>query len=293
MITPAELPINHRGAVYHLDLRTEEIADVIITVGDPARVSQVSRFFDKIEVQRSHREFVTHTGYLDSKRLTVLSTGIGMPNIDIVMNELDALANIDLSARTVNANKKKLTIIRLGTTGGLTEDSLPGDIVISRYAIGFDSLIDYYQYEPTQALQVIKEELSQHLNGESGPFYISESCPKLAEQFNFLGHTGITATCGGFYGPQGRQLRLPLRYPNLISQLGKFRANNYSIINLEMETAAIYALGNMLGHRCLSLSVVLANRIHGSFVADVKSCLDSFITKSLANIINILEPSEA
>ncbi|MFO2502677.1 nucleoside phosphorylase [Legionella pneumophila serogroup 1] len=293
MITPAELPINHRGAVYHLDLRTEEIADLIITVGDPGRVSLVSQHFDKIEVQRSHREFVTHTGYLGTNRITVLSTGIGMPNIDIVMNELDALANIDLSTRTVNTNKKSLTIIRLGTTGGVTASCLPGDIAISRYAIGFDSLIDYYQYQPMGVLETIRDELSNYLKGESGPFYISESCPHLAEQFSALGHTGITATCGGFYGPQGRQLRMPLHYPNLISQLGKFCTQNYSVINLEMETAAIYALGSMLGHKCLSLSVVINNRIHGSFVTDVKSCLYSLITKSLANIKNILEPYEA
>ncbi|WP_277619242.1 hypothetical protein [Legionella norrlandica] len=170
MITPAELPINHRGAVYHLDLRPEEMADIIITVGDPGRVSQVSQFFDKVELQRSHREFITHTGYLGSKRITVISTGIGMPNIDIVMNELDALANIDLSSRVVKVNKKKLTIIRMGTTGGLTENCLPGDIAISRYAIGFDSLLDYYQYQPSHTLQVIKEKLIKHLDGGSGHF---------------------------------------------------------------------------------------------------------------------------
>jgi uridine phosphorylase len=287
MISPAELPINQRGAVYHLDLRPEEIADIIITVGDPGRVSQVSQHFDSIEVIRSHREFITHTGLLGNKRLTVLSTGIGIPNIDIVMNELDALANINLSTRQVLPNKKQLSIIRLGTTGGLISDCKPGDIVISRYAIGFDSLLEYYQYTPKKALEEFKNQLKNHLQGGSGPFYFVESSPELLQEFSSLGQVGITATCGGFYGPQGRHVRLPLRHPNFISQLSTFQIQSYYVINLEMETAAIYALGEMLGHRCLSLSVVLANRQEGSFVSDVKTCLESLISKSLSKIKNI------
>lgn len=291
MITPAELPINHRGAVYHLDLRPEELADTVITVGDPGRVSQVSQFFDAIEIKRSHREFVTHTGYLGTQRVTVVSTGIGMPNIDIVMNELDALVNIDLNTRMIKKNKKKLTIIRLGTTGGLSEACSPGDVVISRFALGFDTLINYYQYNPSQDLQTMAVELNNYLGGHNGPFYISESCPQLANQFSSLGQLGITATCGGFYGPQGRQLRVPLRYPDFVDKLSHFVSNNYPVINLEMETAALYALGSLLGHRCLSLSVVLANRAKGSFTVDIKACLDLLINKSLLIIKDLQEVS--
>ncbi|KTD82285.1 nucleoside phosphorylase [Legionella waltersii] len=287
MISPAELPINPRGAVYHLDLRPEEIADIIITVGDPGRVSQVSQYFDSIEIVRSHREFITHTGRMGNKRLTVLSTGIGIPNIDIVMNELDALANVNLNTRQILPNKKQLSIIRLGTTGGLITDCKPGDIVISRYAIGFDGLLDYYQYTAKPALNEFKNQLKRHLQGGSGPFYFVESSPDLIQEFSSLGQVGITATCGGFYGPQGRHVRLPLRYPEFIAQLATFRIHDYSVVNLEMETAAIYALGEMLGHRCLSLSVVLANRQQGTFVSDVTSCLETLISKSLDKIKHI------
>lgn len=287
MITQAELPINKRGAVYHLNLLPQELADTVITVGAPERVSQVSDFFDKIEVKRSHREFNCHTGYLGSQRISVISTGIGMPNIDIVMNELDALVNIDLNTKIINQNKKKLTIIRLGTAGGITENCSPGDIVISRYAIGFDTLVHYYQYSPSKQLKIMENELTDHLKDSSGPFYVSESCPDLATQFSSLGQLGITATCGGFYGPQGRQLRLSLRHPELINKLQHFESNNCPVINLEMETAAIYALGSLLGHRCLSISVLLGNRVKGSFVVDVKTCLDNFITRSLSLIKNI------
>lgn len=284
MITQADLPINSRGAVYHLDLLPHELADTIITVGDPARVSQVSHFFDSIEYKRSHREFNTHTGYIGTRRVSVVSTGIGMPNIDIVMNELDAIVNVDLNSKMVKQNKKKLTIIRLGTTGGLTENCSPGDIVISRYAIGFDTLTQYYQYKLSSALQHMQAALTLHLDGQSGPFYLSESCPHLAQQFSSLGRLGITATCGGFYGPQGRNVRLPLQYPDFINKLREFESNTYSVINLEMETAAIYALGSLLGHQCLSLSVVLANRSKGSFVDNVKSCLDTLINGALSII---------
>ena len=284
MITPAELPINHRGGVYHLDLRAEELADTVITVGDPARVSQVSHFFDSIELKRSHREFLSHTGFLGSQRITVISTGIGMPNMDIVMSELDALVNIDLNTRTINQKKKQLTIIRLGTTGGVTKSCSLGDIVISRYAVGFDTLLNYYQYHPSNAIKEMEQALTSYLNGNSGPFYISESCPQLATDFSSLGALGITATCGGFYGPQGRQLRAALRYPDFIDKLSQFEWNKYPVINIEMETAALYALGNLLGHRCLSISVVVANRPKGSFADDIKACLEMLITKSLFKI---------
>ncbi|KTC78330.1 nucleoside phosphorylase [Legionella brunensis] len=284
MIKPAELPFNKRGAVYHLDLREDEIADLIITVGDPGRVQQVSQYFDKIEFQSAHREFVTHTGYIGSHRLSVLSTGIGMPNIDIVMTEIDALANIDLETREIREKSRQFTIIRLGTTGGIKADCQPGDVMISRYAIGFDTFLNYYDYELSADLADLQEALREHLGTESGPFFVSGADSQLVDNYKNLGVLGITATCGGFYGAQGRRLRLPLRYPNFLTKLSKFSFGGFGVTNLEMETAAILGLGHLLGHRCLSISVVLANRMTGEFLSNIKLNVDKFIISFLERI---------
>ncbi|WED44114.1 nucleoside phosphorylase [Legionella cardiaca] len=283
MIKPAELPFNKRGAVYHLDLRQEEIADLIITVGDPGRVQQVSQHFDKIEFKRTHREFVTHTGYIGSQRLSVLSTGIGMPNIDIVMTEIDALANINLETRTLRETAKPVTIIRLGTTGGIKNDCEPGDIIVSRYAIGFEAFINYYDYELSADLANLQTALQSHLT-ECGPFFVSGAHTKLVDHFKGMGMVGITATCGGFYGPQGRMLRLPLRYPNFLTKLSEFSFAGLNITNLEMETAALLGLGELLGHQCLSISLVLANRRNGTFMKNVKQNIDKLIVSFLERI---------
>ncbi|WP_133129651.1 nucleoside phosphorylase [Legionella yabuuchiae] len=280
MYKPADLPLNHRGAVYHLDLLPEELADTVITVGDPARVQLVSQRFDRVEVTRTHREFVTHTGYLGQKRITVLSTGIGVPNIDIVINELDALANIDLRTRAPLEQHKSLTIIRLGTTGGLQPTSVPGDVYVSRYAIGFDTLINYYQHQSSALLKQFHERLQTHLNGRSGSFYVAEADAELFEHFITLGTPSITATCNGFYGPQGRALRIPLAYPDLLDKLVSFEFNGYKIFNFEMETAGILGLGKLFGHRCLSLSVVLANRMTGEFSEQVNENVATLIDKA-------------
>ncbi|KTD11404.1 nucleoside phosphorylase [Legionella jamestowniensis] len=284
MIKPAELPFNKRGAVYHLDLLEEEIADLIITVGDPGRVQQVSQYFDRLEFQCSHREFITHTGYIGSRRLSVISTGIGMPNIDIVMTEIDALANIDLSTRTIRDKTRSLTIIRLGTTGGIKPDCKPGDVMISRYGIGFDSFLSYYDYELSSDLEDLEAALRNHLGTETGPFFVAEGNQQLVDNFKSLGTVGITATCGGFYGPQGRGVRLPLRYRNFLNRLSKFNFAGLNITNLEMETAAILGLGSLLGHRCLSVSVVLANRMTGDFLHNIKLNVDKFIISFLERI---------
>lgn len=284
MITSAELPLNGRGAVYHLDLCPDELADIVITVGDPARVAQVSQHFDTIEVKRAHREFLTHTGYIGKQRISVLSTGIGVPNIDIVMHELDALVNIDLSTRRPHEQTRPLTIIRLGTSGGLQASCTPGDIFISRYGIGLDNLLDYYQRTPSSFLGLMHDAFSAHLAGESGPFYLAESNHSLVQQFSPLGAVGITATCGGFYGPQGRTLRTPLRYPHLLDKLTSFIFSEMRVINFEMETAAILGLGELLGHRCVSLSVVVANRATGEFIGDIKTSVERFLVKALQQI---------
>ena len=285
MIAAAELPLNERGAVYHLDLLPDELADVVITVGDPGRVEHVSRHFDRIDVKRAHREFITHTGYIGSCRVSVVSTGIGVPNTDIVMNELDALVNIDLKKRIPHVNNRQLIIIRLGTTGGLQASCEPGDIVITRFAIGFDTLLDYYQDSfSSPMLSDMKDALYLHLAGESGSFYVAEADNRLVEHFSRLGTTGITATCGGFYGPQGRLLRIPLRYPHLLDKLTTFTFNHLSITNFEMETAGILGLGELFGHHCLSLSVVVANRIKGSFAENMEEKIEKLIVNALQRV---------
>lgn len=284
MYKAADLPLNQRGAVYHIDLLPNELADTIITVGDPARVKQVSQYFDRIEFTRSHREFVTHTGYLNNNRLTVLSTGIGMSNIDIVMNELDALANIDLKTRTPLDIKKTLTIIRLGTTGSLKESSQLGDLLVSRYAIGFDTLLHYYHCELSADLIKLQTDLTAHLKDSSGPFYVAKSDSELFKHFINLGTASITATCGGFYGPQGRELRIPLTYPDLLGKLIAFTFNEYHVYNFEMETAGILGLGSLFGHQCLSISTVIANRITGEFCSNINPLVESLIAKTLEYI---------
>lgn len=287
MIKEADLPLNQRGAVYHLNLRPEELSDTVITVGDPDRVGQVSRYFDRMDCKLEHREFVTHTGYIGSKRLSVISTGIGVDNIDIVMNELDALVNIDLVDRTPKTKTRALNIIRLGTTGGVIESCLPGDIVLSRYALGFDSMYSFYEKPKSTELEAFTQEMREHLAELNVPFYVTEASETLHQHFNTLGMSGITATCTGFYGPQGRHLRIPLARPGLVERLASFRHGDYQMTNLEMETAALYALSAMLGHSCLSISVIIANRVRGTFASDVQKCTDQMIEGALELVARI------
>jgi uridine phosphorylase len=281
MYKQADLPLNSRGAVYHLDLLPEELADTIITVGDPGRVQQISNKFDSIEITRAHREFVTHTGYLGKKRISVISTGIGMPNIDIVMNELDALVNIDLTTLTSKKKQHVLKIIRLGTAGSLQSSCNVGDIIVSRYAVSFDGLLGYYQYQTPSKLKKMLSNLRDHTNGSCGQIYLSEADLELFNQFSSIGIAGITATCSGFYGPQGRQLRVALAYPDLLDKLVTFDFYSYKIFNFEMETAGILGLGKLFGHQCLSISVVIANRITGEFSEVITDKVEDLIDKAL------------
>jgi uridine phosphorylase len=281
MYKEADLPLNDRGAVYHLDLLPEEIADTIITVGDPARVNEVSKHFDSIDVVRSHREFLTHTGFFNGKPMSVLSTGIGLPNIDIVINELDALANIDLKTRMPKEKHRSFKIIRLGTTGGLQEAVQPGDIIVSRYAVGFDTLLTYYQQAPSPSLINLNSSLKHFLGENSGPFYVTESDNLLFELLKPIGAPGITATCCGFYAPQGRALRLPIAYPGLIDNLVDFEFDGLPFTNLEMETAGILGLGKIFNHQCASASVVLANRYNGTFSGQVGRHVEQLFQKAL------------
>lgn len=285
-IAESELILNSRGAVYHLNLRPEELAPTVITVGDPDRVALVSRHFDSVDVQQQHREFVTHTGTLNNKRISVISTGIGPDNIDIVLNELDALVNINLETRQVVETHTQLQIIRIGTAGSL-QRSVPVDsFVVSAYGLGLDNLLNYYRLEQTEEERLLLQNFVTHtgLGHQTSYPYISMGSISLLKHFaaDFFG--GITVTCPGFYAPQGRMLRLGLRNPDLINRLAQFQFGTHRILNFEMETAAIYGLSRLLGHQCLSLSAIVANRIEGRFSKDSALLMENLILKSLGII---------
>jgi uridine phosphorylase len=282
-IQESELIINKRGAVYHLDLRPEELADTIITVGDPDRVAQVSKHFDRIEFQCQHREFVSHTGYLGKKRLTVLSTGIGPDNIDIVLNELDALVNIDFTSRTIKSQLTSLNIIRVGTSGSLQADIPTDSFVASTHGLGIDNLLNFYRYEENEEeKQLLQSFVTQtQLHHRISQPYICGCSAGLIKHFVNNFHHGITVTCPGFYGPQGRILRLGLSNPQLIDRLTQFAFGPHRITNFEMETSSIYGLGKLLGHHCLSLSAIVANRVSKQFSNDSQKAIQQLISKTL------------
>lgn len=280
MISEAEFITNPDGSIYHLQLLPEEIADVIFTVGDPERVPEVSKYFDSIELARSHREIVTHTGYIGKKRVSVISTGMGTDNIDIVMNELDALANIDFKTKEVKPQTKQLTFVRIGTSGSI-QQNLPLDtILISEKTVGLDTLMHYYQHTPTDILFENSVANFIHESGLNLPYYTAEAALDLVNIFKDF-ERGITLSAPGFYAPQGRQLRTPPAKENLIQKLSSFQHLNLKFTNLEMETAGIYALGKILGHRCLSVNALIANRIEGTFSKNPKKTVEIMITKVL------------
>lgn len=288
-IGESELIINNRGAVYHLNLRPEELANTIITVGDPSRVGEVSEYFDSIEGKFEHREFITHTGFIGNKRISVVSTGIGPDNIDIVLNELDALANIDFETRTIKPNQTRLTIIRMGTSGSL-QASIPVDsFVASTHGLGIDNLLNFYKLMNNEEELQIAQAFNVHTQiGQNGlQPYIASASTHILKEFVTGFHQGITVTCPGFYGPQGRILRLPLQFPDLINQLTSFRFGNHIISNFEMETSAIYGLGKLLNHHCLSLSAIVANRVQQTFSKDGGKAVENLIQKSLEILAKI------
>lgn len=287
-IAESELILNSRGAVYHLNVRPEELAETIITVGDPDRAGEVSKYFDTIECKCQHREFITHTGTIGNKRISVVSSGIGPDNIDIVMNELDALANIDFASRTIKPALTRLTIIRLGTCGSLQADIPVDSIVASTHGIGIDNLLNYYRHDSNHEEMQILQQFIAHtqITGRFSQPYISTAGAGVLKHFVSGFHHGITVTCPGFYGPQGRVLRLGLTNPDLIDRLSNFSFGQHRIANFEMETSAIYGLGKLLGHQCLSLSTVVANRIKKEFSKDANVAVENMIKKSLEIIIS-------
>ncbi len=285
-IQESELIINQRGAIYHLDIHPQELAPVVITVGDPGRVPEVSKYFDKIEFRRSHREFISHTGYVGTKRITVLSSGIGPDNIDIVLNELDALVNIDFESRTIKPQLTSLQILRIGTSGSLQQDIPVDSLVASTHGLGIDNLLNFYRFthnnEEQQLLHSFITQTQLH-NNISHP-YISSAGTSLLKNFVAGFHQGITVTCPGFYGPQGRILRLGLSNPDLVDRLTQFSFGQHRITNFEMETSAIYGLGKLLGHQCLSVNAIVANRVAKQFSKDGKAAVEKLIIKTLENL---------
>lgn len=280
-IAESELIINSRGAVYHLDLRPEEIAATIITVGDPDRVREVSKHFDSVEITRQHREFISHTGYIGKKRLTVLSSGIGPDNIDIVVNELDALVNIDFETRQIKDKLTPLNIIRIGTSGSLQADIPVDSFVASTHGLGIDNLMNFYRHEQNDEEQLLLQSFVTHtqMHGQMSYPYISSAAGSLLKHFVKDFHQGITVTCPGFYGPQGRVLRLGVRNPGLINRLTDFRFGQHRVTNFEMETSAIYGLGKLLGHHCLAINAIVANRVKKEFSRDGKAAVERLIVK--------------
>lgn len=288
-IRESELILNKDGSVYHLNLLPEQIAPLIITVGDQDRVAKVSRHFDRIEHRVRKREFVTHTGWLGKQRLSVISSGIGPDNIDIVVNELDALFNIDFQTRQPKPSPTPLTLIRLGTAGGLQAEIPVDGLVTSTGGIGLDGLLQFYAALDQQQHPVTNA-LRAHF-GDSWSFplapYFAPADPALIGQFSDEFYQGFTATNPGFYGPQGRQLRAPVRLPGYLDLLQQFSFDNTRILNLEMETAAMFGLCRLLGHRAISLSAVIANRPLGQFSKDTGKAVERLIVTALERIAGI------
>lgn len=282
----SELILNPDGSVYHIKLRPEHIAPTIIVVGDQHRVETISNYFDHIECRIQSREFVTHTGTFNKQRITVLSTGIGTDNIDIVVNELDAAVNIDLEKRTPKDTHTSLDIIRLGTSGALQPDIEVDSFVASAFGLGMDGLLNFYQYDDSILEKDLIEAFRQQTAwNERLPYpYIVKASDKLLRKIGYGLHQGITATASGFYGPQGRELRIPLAFPELNQRIENFEHQGIRITNFEMETSALYALGKTLGHNTLTVCDIIANRVNRTYSKDYKKSVEHLIQLVLERI---------
>ncbi|MGJ1406244.1 nucleoside phosphorylase [Sphingobacterium thalpophilum] len=284
MINASELILNADGSIYHLNLLPEDLASTVITVGDPDRVAKVSKHFDRIELKKGKREFITHTGYLGNKRLTVISTGIGTDNIDIVLNELDALANIDFDNRTVKSTLSSLDIVRIGTSGAVQQDVEMGTILASAYGIGLDALMNYYQGSYDGEEQALQVELAEYFSALNLKPYVAKAGASLLDRIAFDLPKGVTLTAPGFYAPQGRTVRSTNTIPNFIDLIKSFQYKDQRFTNLEMETAGIYALANMFGHQALSINAILASRVDGRFSSAPEEVVDKAIQLVLERI---------
>lgn len=284
MIADSELILNADGSIYHLNLLPEDLAPTIIFVGDPDRVGLVSKYFDRIDIRKGKREFITHTGWLRGKRVSVISTGIGTDNIDIVFNEVDALVNIDFASRMLKPDLTSLDIIRIGTSGSIQGDIKVGTILASAHAIGFDALMQYYVKSYTAEETKIQDAVKSHFDTLSFVPYVGSASSKLLQQIAADLPKGMTMTAPGFYGPQGRSVRSINVYPDLVKKANALQIDGKRITNLEMETAGIYALANMFGHHALSINAILASRVHDAFAENPQKIVDDAIQYVLARL---------
>ena len=286
-IKESELILNPDGSVYHLNLKPEQIADTIILVGDQDRVAKISKHFDTIEFETQKREFKTHTGTHKGKRLTVLSTGIGPDNIDIVMNELDALVNIDLVTRKPKENLKSLKIIRVGTSGSLQSDIPVDAFVLSTHGLDLNGMLHFYKIDGFTNPDIENAFIAHTKwdDNKARPLVFNNSKTLEAMFDDSIIYKGLTATAGGFYGPQGRVLRLPLEDDTLNSKMDNFNFKGINIANFEMETSAIYGLSKLLGHHALSLNAIIANRPNGTFSKDYGLAIENLIQFTLEKLV--------
>lgn len=289
-IKSSELILNANQSIYHLNLRKQDVADTIILVGDQDRVPRVSKYFDSVEFQTQKREFQTHTGYYKNKRISVISTGIGPDNIDIAINELDALFNIDLEKREPKTQHTPLNFIRLGTSGSLQADIPVDSIVLSSHGLGMDNM--FHSYKDAAKVREIELENAfiEHTNWhlyKGRPYIVGCGLNLRNKLFSDQIFEGITGTAPGFYGPQGRVLRLEVQDDKLNDNLQSFNHKSHRITNLEMETSAIYGLSKLLGHQAVSLNAIIANRANGTFTQDTKQAVENLIQYALDKIASV------
>lgn len=286
IISPDQLPVNPDGTIFHLHLLPEQLSDKVIVMGDPERVGVVARRFDSIEFDSQSREFRTITGSYNGKRITALSHGIGCDNLDIVMTELDALANIDLKTRQVKDKLKALTIVRIGTSGGLQPFAPIGSYVASQLSMGMDGLLYFYEGNDQVILPELADRFIEHTgwNKQLARPYFIDSDAELLEQITFDMIKGITISASGFYGPQGRHVRLGLSHPNQHEKIESFAYNSLKITNYEMESAALAGMAKLMGHKALTICLIIAGRYSGTMNTDYKRSFDDLITRVLDRI---------
>ena len=277
-IPESELILNADGSIYHLHLKPENLASLVFTVGDPDRVPLVSKYFDQIDFKGSKREFVTHTGRIKGKRITVMSTGMGTDNVEILMTELDSLVNVDLKTHTVKPKEESLEIIRLGTSGSMQVDLPVGSLLASEIAVGVDTLMQFYP--KLDGNQEWSELVKETLGLTFLPYQASAS-PELLQKLSADFHRGVTLTAPGFYAPQGREIRIKPKMDNMIERLAELKVEDLKMTNFEMETAGYYAMGQLLNHRMLSLNAIVANRPSGEFDKEAEKTVDRMIRAAL------------
>lgn len=284
-IPESDLILNSDGSVYHLNLLPKHISETIITVGDPNRVYRVSQFFDDVEFEMNKREFITHVGKYKGKRVTVISTGIGTDNIEIFFTELDALINVDLKTREPRSKRKKIKVIRIGTSGSLQEDIPLDSHLVTDYAVGFDNLMNFYNLGMDSFEDSVGKDIQKKTKISFTP-YVVRGSSILRKQYAADMALGNTITAPGFYAPQGRVIRLPLKYPTMLEDLSKYRikSSEFRLTNFEMETAGYYAMARLLGHEVLSVNAIIANRAESKFSKDPNKVIDGLIQKILSRI---------